>query len=113
MVRIYPVGIIPHTFIRIEPTDGKTPQFVVHPSSAELAEQLVVDPEALKNENYSGIYDANGDYVPMYCDDPEKIPQGALPVNKPTGTQPAEPSESGGDKKEPVSVPDSNPPASE
>lgn len=57
------------------------PGFVVHPSTSELAERLQVDPTALNNENYSGIYDENGDYIPQYCDDPEKIPQGALEAN--------------------------------
>lgn len=58
------------------------PGFVIHPSTSELAERLQVDPMALNNENYSGIYDESGDYIPQYCDDPEKIPQGALAANE-------------------------------
>ena len=76
MVRIYPVGWKRKTVYRVEKVDFKIPQFVIHPSTSELAEQLVVDPEALANENYSGIYDESGDYVPQYCDNPDDIPQG-------------------------------------
>lgn len=88
MVRLYPKGHVSHNFVRVEPTDGKCPQLIIHPSTAELAEQLVIDPEALKNENYPGIFDADGDFVPMYCDDPEKIPQASIPANIPTGVEP-------------------------
>ena len=92
MVKIYPVGWKRKTVYRKEPCDGKTPQFVIHPSTSELAEQLVTDPEALANENYSGIYDASGDYVPQYCDNPDEIPQGSMSANSasPTGEKPAE-----------------------
>lgn len=58
------------------------PGFVVHPSTSELAERLQVDSEFLSKENYSGIYDENGDFIPQYCDDPEKIPQSTLVANQ-------------------------------
>lgn len=104
MVILRPKGLKPAPYKRVEPTDGVCPQFVIHPSTSELAEQLVIDPEALKNENYPGIYDENGDYVPMFCDDPEKIPQGADLSNKPTGAQPpAEPPASVGPQEPPTS----------
>lgn len=57
------------------------PGFVVHPSTSELAERLQVDSEFLSKENYSGIYDENGDFIPQYCDDPEKIPQSTFVAN--------------------------------
>jgi len=55
--------------------------FVIHPATHELAEMLVVDSTALQDENYSGVYDAEGDYIPQYCDNPDDIPQGALQAN--------------------------------
>lgn len=62
------------------------PGFVVHPSTSELAERLQVDSEFLSKENYSGIYDENGDFVPLYCDDPEKIPRSTFVANQDTNT---------------------------
>lgn len=50
------------------------PPLIVHPSTASLAKDLLVDPEAYQ-QNYNGIYDESGDYVPQYCDDPELIPR--------------------------------------
>lgn len=67
-------------FVRV-PNYDVDPGFVIHPSTSELAERLQVDPTLLNNENYSGIYDENGDYIPQYCDDPDKIPQGTLEAN--------------------------------
>lgn len=58
------------------PENYKKPAFVIHPPTSKLAEQLVVDSTALQDENYSGIYDESGDYIPQYCDNPEEIPQG-------------------------------------
>lgn len=66
----------------------RDPGFVIHPPTSVLAEQLQVDPQSLNNENYSGIYDESGDYVPQYCDDPEKIPQGGLSANTENGVAP-------------------------
>ena len=44
------------------------------PSASQLMEELLVDPEALKNERHDpGIYDEDGDYYPQYSDDPEHI----------------------------------------
>lgn len=52
----------------------------IHPSTSELAEQLLVDPEALKYETYDpGIYDESGDYYPQYSDDPSKLPEYIAP----------------------------------
>lgn len=74
------------------------PGFVVHPSTSELAERLQVDSEFLSKENYSGIYDENGDFIPQYCDDPEKIPQSTLVANqdKTLPSQDASPGETPG-----------------
>lgn len=65
------------------------PGFIIHPSTSELASRLQIDPEFLSRENYSGIYDEAGDYIPQYCDDPEKIPQGGLVANQESSTIPA------------------------
>lgn len=49
--------------------------FPVHPSASDLAEQMLVDPDVLKNETYEpGLYDEDGDYYPQYSDDPSKLP---------------------------------------
>ena len=61
--------------------DAVLPAMIVHLPTSELATQLLIDPQALDNERYPGIYDAEGDYVPQYCDNPEKIPQGRLEPN--------------------------------
>lgn len=54
----------------------ESPGFPVHPSASELAEQMLIDPEVLKNETYEpGIYDEDGDYYPQYTDDPSKLPE--------------------------------------
>ena len=62
------------------------------PSTAELAEDLMVDPEALKLETHDpGIYDESGDYVPMYSDDPkdlEHISANPLDAPEPGDTAP-------------------------
>lgn len=52
------------------------PGFPIHPSTGELAEELLVDSEVLKNETYEpGLYDEDGDYYPQYTDDPSKMPE--------------------------------------
>ena len=57
-----------------------SPGFPVHPSASELAEEMLVDPEVLKNETYEpGIYDEDGDYYPQYSDDPSKLPEYIAP----------------------------------
>lgn len=72
--------------VYIKPAENVCPPFVIHPESSDLAEQLLVDSEALSKENYSGIFDENGDYIPQYCDNPDDIPQGAFEANP--GTAP-------------------------
>lgn len=58
-----------------------SPGFPIHPSASDLAEQILVDPDALKNETYEpGIYDESGDYYPQYTDDPSSLPDGFEPV---------------------------------
>lgn len=58
-----------------------SPGFPIHPSASEIAEQILVDPDVLKNETYEpGIYDESGDYYPQYTDDPSKLPEGFEPV---------------------------------
>lgn len=84
MVILRPKGQKPSKYVAhvlVLPDDYKAPAFVIHPPTSKLAEMLVIDPTALQNENYSGIYDGSGDYVPQYCDDPEQIPRGALQAN--------------------------------
>lgn len=52
-----------------------SPGFPIHPSASELAEDMLVDPDVLKNETYEpGIYDEDGDYYPQYSDDPSSLP---------------------------------------
>lgn len=59
---------------------GESSGFPIHPSASELAEDLLVDPEVLKNETYEpGIYDEDGDYYPQYTDDPSALPDGFQP----------------------------------
>lgn len=62
------------------------PSFTIHPPTSELAERLLVDPTSLAGENYSGIYDEAGDYVPQYCDNPEDIPRGSVIPSNPSET---------------------------
>lgn len=80
-----PSKVIAHTLHLSD--DYKRPCFVIHPPTHELAEKLVVDSTALQDENYSGIYDESGDYIPQYCDNPEHIPRGSLEANKETSTE--------------------------
>lgn len=55
--------------------EATSPGFPIHPSASELAEEMLVDPDVLKNETYEpGIYDEDGDYYPQYTDDPESMP---------------------------------------
>lgn len=59
---------------------GESSGFPIHPSASELAEDLLVDPDVLKNETYEpGIYDEDGDYYPQYTDDPSALPDGFEP----------------------------------
>lgn len=55
---------------------NRNPCFVVHPETSVLAEQLLVDASALSEENYSGVFDETGDYIPQYCDNPDDVPRG-------------------------------------
>ena len=62
------------------------PPLIIHPSTSSLANDLLVDPEAYQ-QNYNGIYDESGDYVPQYCDNPDDIPRSmadTLVANKET-----------------------------
>jgi len=60
----------------LTPPEYTDPGFPIHPSASELAEQMLIDPEVLKNETYEpGIYDEDGDYYPQYTDDPSKLPE--------------------------------------
>lgn len=88
----------------VDPELDICPPFVIHPESSELAEQLLIDPQALANENYSGIYDENGDYIPQYAENPDDIPQGSSidpnpgtapggAIDPVDGNKPAEPAE--------------------
>lgn len=53
---------------------GKPFNFTIHLSTSDLVSQLVVDPEALKNEHHDpGVYDEDGDYIPQYSDDPRDL----------------------------------------
>lgn len=46
----------------------------VLPSASSLMVDLLSDPEALKNERHDpGVYDEDGDFIPQYSDDPERI----------------------------------------
>lgn len=54
------------------------------PSTSELADDLIVDPEALKMETHEpGIYDEDGDYIPMYSDDPKDLEPTPLSAPEP------------------------------
>lgn len=89
MVTIYPKFIKPKNVKSVDYSTPLTefyPSFVIHPPTSELAERLLVDPTSLSNENYSGIYDESGDYIPQYCDNPEDIPRGSISANIDTGT---------------------------
>lgn len=98
--------LVPGTYRRsyINEVYNICPPFVIHPETSELAEQLLIDPQALSNENYSGIYDENGDYIPQYAENPDDVPQGSLEPNP--GTAPG-----GAQDPEPGNKP-SDPPAS-
>lgn len=62
------------------PQVGPESGFPIHPSASELAESMLQDPEALKNETYEpGLYDEDGDYYPQYSDDPSKMPEYIAP----------------------------------
>ena len=72
------------TFI-LQPLD--LPPMIKHPSTSSLANDLLVDPDAFQ-QNYNGIYDESGDYVPQYCDNPDDIPRGSLVANEETPPNP-------------------------
>lgn len=60
--------------------EASSPGFPIHPSASELAEEMLVDPEVLKNETYEpGIYDEDGDYYPQFSDDPSILPDYIAP----------------------------------
>ena len=88
MVKLRPDWLTDTCGFQAVPIVCDIPGFVIHPSTSELAELLMVDPTALSNENYSGVYDENGDYIPQYADDPEQIPQGQITPNPDSGIAP-------------------------
>lgn len=75
------------------------------PSTAQLAEDLTVDPEALKLETHEpGVFDEKGDYVPMYSDDPKDLENfSPTPLDAPEGdTGPESPSADDSSNSNPV-----------
>lgn len=91
MVTIYPAfllkkGVKIQSAVFSSGIEDVIPSFTIHPPTSELAERLVVDPVSLAGENYSGIYDESGDYIPLYCDNPEDIPRGSVISSNPSGT---------------------------
>lgn len=53
---------------------GKPFGFTPQPDASSLVQDLLHDPDALENERHDpGIYDSDGDYVPQFSDDPERI----------------------------------------
>lgn len=99
-VKLRPKWLKPSPFPQSIPLCRPSAGFICHPSTSELARQLMVDPESLSNENYSGLFDENGDYVPQYCDNPEDIPQGMMKPNESTGAAPESPAERGAPAQE-------------
>lgn len=59
----------------------------LRPSTAQLIEDLMVDPEALKMETHEpGVFDEDGDYIPQYSDDPRDLENiQATPLDAPDG----------------------------
>ena len=51
------------------------------PSTSQLAEELTIDPEALKMETHEvGLFDETGDYYPQYSDNPAEMPEPIAPT---------------------------------
>ena len=69
------------------PEPGPEIPIPARPSTAELAEDLLVDPEALKLETHEpGVFDENGDYIPQYSDDPKDLEHfSPTPLTAPDG----------------------------
>lgn len=62
------------TYGEVELPESEFMAIPLRPSTSELAEDLLVDPEALKFETHEpGIFDESGDYVPQYSDDPQDL----------------------------------------
>lgn len=103
--------LVPGTYRRsyIIPVNNVCPPFVIHPETSELAEQLLIDPQALSNENYSGIFDENGDYIPQYAENPDDVPQGAIEANPGTAPGGASDPVDGNKPAEPVKPSDESP----
>lgn len=78
MIRAIRESIVSEPYVmQVVPDAG----FPIHPSASELAEQMLIDPEVLKNETYEpGVYDEDGDYYPQYTDDPSKLPEAFEPA---------------------------------
>lgn len=75
--------------------EGEFIAIPARPSTAQLAEDLLVDPEALKLETHDpGVFDEKGDYIPMYSDDPKDLEHlSPTPLDAPDGdTVPESPS---------------------
>lgn len=71
----------------VELPDSEFIAIPARPSTAELAEDLLVDPEALKLETHDpGVFDENGDYIPQYSDDPKDLEHlSPVPLDAPEG----------------------------
>ena len=82
----------------------------LRPSTSQLAEDLLVDPEALKMETHEpGIYDEKGIYVPQFSDDPSDLEALVNPLDapEPSGdtvpeSAPADSSQPSGEPSEPA-----------
>lgn len=69
-------GIMPKDdeFTPIPQPESETLAIPLRPSTSQLIEDLMIDPEALKMETHEpGIFDENGDYIPQYSDDPADL----------------------------------------
>lgn len=82
------------------PVEREESQFIAipaRPSTSELAEDLLVDPEALKLETHEpGVFDEKGDYVPQYSDNPADLESLIKPFDAPdtSGGADSEPGQS-------------------
>lgn len=53
---------------------GKPFGFAAQPDASSLMVDLLTDPSALESEKHDpGIYDDDGNYIPMYSDDPSRV----------------------------------------
>lgn len=86
---------------------GEPFNFVIHLSTSDLVTQLVVDPEALRNEHHEpGVFDEEGDYYPQYSDDPDDLKY--IGANSGTSSDPGTSGDSEPTSSEPLSEPSSS-----